>query len=65
VRLDGGVRAFRQRWGYELSPPSTLAEVEECDEVDGETVSLKENLDRIPRSTSPLGKSIKSKILNT
>lgn len=34
VRLDGGARAFRQRWGYELSPPPTLLEEDEGD--DGE-----------------------------
>lgn len=57
VRLDGGARAFRHRWGYELSPPSTLAEVEECDEGEGETVSLREEPIHIPSSVSPLGKS--------
>ncbi|XP_023708740.1 probable Ras GTPase-activating protein isoform X4 [Cryptotermes secundus] len=49
VRLDGGAKAFRQRWGYELSPPPPLLEEEEgegCEaEVEGEpaeTASLRE-----------------------
>lgn len=29
VRLDGGVKAFRQRWGYELQHPPTLMEEDE------------------------------------
>jgi hypothetical protein len=29
VRLDGGAKAFRKRWGYELSPPPPLLEEEE------------------------------------
>ncbi|CAL4059720.1 unnamed protein product, partial [Meganyctiphanes norvegica] len=32
MRLDGGARAFRRRWGYDLTPPPTL--VEEEDEED-------------------------------
>lgn len=36
VRLDGGVKAFRQRWGYELQPPPTLLEEDE----DGGGVSV-------------------------
>nr|CAD7194832.1 unnamed protein product [Timema douglasi] len=48
VRLDGGAKAFRQRWGYELSPPPPLMEEEEEgmeDEMEGEpseTASLRE-----------------------
>lgn len=57
VRLDGGAKAFRQRWGYEISPPPTLMEVEEeGDEEngdDGETVSLREEV-YVPGS-SPIG----------
>ncbi|KAJ9574041.1 hypothetical protein L9F63_008567, partial [Diploptera punctata] len=44
VRLDGGAKAFRQRWGYELCPPPPLLEEEEG-EGDGEpaeTASLRE-----------------------
>ena len=44
VRLDGGAKAFRQRWGYELSPPPPLLEEEEG-EGEGEpaeTASLRE-----------------------
>ncbi|XP_046404023.1 ras GTPase-activating protein raskol isoform X2 [Ischnura elegans] len=29
VRLDGGAKAFRKRWGYEISPPPPLLEEEE------------------------------------
>ena len=58
VRLDGGAKAFRQRWGYEISPPPTLMEVEEEgdeeNEDDGETVSLREEV-YVPAS-SPIGK---------
>ena len=32
VRLDGGGKAFRRRWGYDLVPPPTLLEEEEEDE---------------------------------
>ncbi|XP_064092568.1 uncharacterized protein LOC135205657 isoform X4 [Macrobrachium nipponense] len=31
MRLDGGARAFRRRWGYELTPPPTLVEEDEDD----------------------------------
>lgn len=60
IRLDGGAKAFRQRWGYEVSPPPTLLEVEEEDGADGnedegETVSLRE--EGIIPTSSPLGKS--------
>nr|XP_045583264.1 uncharacterized protein LOC123746068 isoform X2 [Procambarus clarkii] len=34
MRLDGGARAFRRRWGYELTPPPTLVEEEEENEED-------------------------------
>ncbi|KAL0275728.1 UNVERIFIED_CONTAM: hypothetical protein PYX00_003500 [Menopon gallinae] len=59
IRLDGGAKAFRQRWGYEVSPPPTLLEVEEEEgaenEDEGETVSLRE--EGIIPTSSPLGKS--------
>jgi len=29
VRLDGGAKVFRQRWGYEPCPPPPLLEEEE------------------------------------
>lgn len=32
MRLDGGARAFRRRWGYELTPPPTLVEEENEDD---------------------------------
>ncbi|KAK6641233.1 hypothetical protein RUM44_012942 [Polyplax serrata] len=59
IRLDGGAKAFRQRWGYEVSPPPTLMEVEEeGEEREGagecETVSLKE--DGHQPALSPTGK---------
>jgi hypothetical protein len=58
VRLDGGAKAFRQRWGYELSPPPPLLEEEEGEggEVEGEpaeTASLRE--EGIIHTVSPLG----------
>ncbi|KAK8752179.1 hypothetical protein OTU49_012435, partial [Cherax quadricarinatus] len=34
MRLDGGARAFRRRWGYELTPPPTLVEEEEENDED-------------------------------
>ena len=63
IRLDGGAKAFRQRWGYEVSPPPTLMEVEEEDDEgrecggngEGETVSLRD--DGNAPTMSPLGKS--------
>ncbi|XP_066906311.1 ras GTPase-activating protein raskol isoform X4 [Halyomorpha halys] len=52
VRLDGGSRAFRQRWGYDQGPPPLLEEVEE----ESETTSLNEQ--RVPRPpASPLDTS--------
>lgn len=60
VRLDGGAKAFRQRWGYELSPPPPLLEEEEgegCEaEAEGEpaeTASLRE--EGTLHTLSPLG----------
>ena len=60
VRLDGGAKAFRQRWGYELSPPPPLLEEEEGEgcEADGEgepaeTASLRE--EGTVHTASPLG----------
>lgn len=56
VRLDGGAKAFRQRWGYEGSaPPPLLEEDEEDGDTEAETVSLRE--ESLPTSLSPLGKS--------
>ncbi|XP_069688232.1 uncharacterized protein [Periplaneta americana] len=55
VRLDGGAKAFRQRWGYELCPPPPLLEEEEG-EGDGEpaeTASLRE--EGTIHTVSPLG----------
>ncbi|XP_024080981.1 probable Ras GTPase-activating protein isoform X2 [Cimex lectularius] len=44
VRLDGGARAFRQRWGYDLGPPPLLEEEEESADVeDQETISLRDH----------------------
>lgn len=48
VRLDGGARAFRRRWGYELTPPPTLVEEENEDDPyalpndDGDNLSYTE-----------------------
>ncbi|KAG8228211.1 hypothetical protein J437_LFUL004336 [Ladona fulva] len=44
VRLDGGAKAFRKRWGYELCPPPPLLEEEEEEEdgVGGEEGSVEE-----------------------
>ena len=60
VRLDGGAKAFRQRWGYELSPPPPLLEEEEGEgcEAEGEgepaeTASLRE--EGTVHTVSPLG----------
>jgi hypothetical protein len=39
VRLDGGAKAFRRRWGYDLVPPPTLLEEEE----DEDSVLANEN----------------------
>ncbi|XP_057324874.1 ras GTPase-activating protein raskol isoform X3 [Microplitis mediator] len=44
IRLDGGARAFRQHWGYELrplAPPPPLIEEDEGG-IEPETVSLRE-----------------------
>lgn len=64
IRLDGGAKAFRQRWGYEISPPPTLMEVEEEEgeddiEEEGETMSLKEDVGNIMQNNSLLGKQHK------
>ena len=60
VRLDGGAKAFRQRWGYEVSPPPPLLEEEEGEgcEAEGEgepaeTASLRE--EGMLHTASPLG----------
>lgn len=45
MRLDGGAKKFRQRWGYELAnqPPVLLEEDEDEDEGDvTDSVSLQE-----------------------
>ena len=51
VRLDGGGKAFRRQWGYELAPPPTLLEEEEGEgegedeeEELSETQSLREDV---------------------
>jgi hypothetical protein len=36
VRLDGGAKAFRQRWGYEPCPPPPLMEEEEGGIAEGD-----------------------------
>lgn len=62
MRLDGGAKAFRQKWGYDVSSPLGL--LEEVDEEDdqnedtsiSESASLREDL---PSSAySPVGKSL-------
>ncbi|KAG8317813.1 hypothetical protein J6590_018207 [Homalodisca vitripennis] len=54
VRLDGGAKAFRQRWGYEGAAPPPLLEEDEEGEADteAETVSLREDI--MPTCHSPL-----------
>lgn len=61
VRLDGGAKKFRQRWGYELAnqPPVLLEEDEDEDDAT-DSVSLQETGSR-PVATcvpSPLGKFV-------
>ncbi|XP_046668232.1 ras GTPase-activating protein raskol-like isoform X4 [Homalodisca vitripennis] len=57
VRLDGGAKAFRQRWGYEGAAPPPLLEEDEEGEADteAETVSLREDI--MPTCHSPLDTS--------
>ncbi|XP_049847559.1 ras GTPase-activating protein raskol-like isoform X4 [Schistocerca gregaria] len=43
VRLDGGAKAFRQRWGYEPCPPPPLLEEDEASDGAPETASLHED----------------------
>ena len=48
VRLDGGGKAFRKQWGYDLAPPPTLLEEEEDEDEPeeddiSETQSLRED----------------------
>jgi len=66
VRLDGGAKKFRQRWGYELinQPPVLLEEDEDQDDDDApDSASLRETTERpaapvcIP---SPMGKPFKA-----
>ena len=55
IRLDGGIRTFRQHWGYEstrtLAPPPPLIEEDEGG-IEPETVSLRE-----ANTASPIGES--------
>ncbi|XP_075228191.1 uncharacterized protein LOC142328370 [Lycorma delicatula] len=45
VRLDGGAKAFRQRWGYDGGAPAAPPLLEEDEEEqEGETVSLREEV---------------------
>ncbi|KAK3908229.1 Ras GTPase-activating protein raskol [Frankliniella fusca] len=58
VRLDGGVKAFRQRWGYELQPPPTLLEEEEDG---GGNLSVNGNQDpEVASINSPTGSNLYS-----
>lgn len=68
VRLDGGAKKFRQRWGYELinQPPVLLEEDEDQDEDDApDTASLRETTTKSTTAVcipSPMGKSLKEYI---
>ncbi|KAL4107801.1 hypothetical protein QTP88_018091 [Uroleucon formosanum] len=68
VRLDGGAKKFRQRWGYELinQPPVLLEEDEDQDEDDApDTASLRETTAKSTTAVcipSPMGKSLKEYI---
>ena len=45
MRLDGGGKAFRKQWGYDLAPPPTLLEEEEDeDEPDDDDISETQSL---------------------
>lgn len=61
VRLDGGAKKFRQRWGYELvnQPPVLLEEDEDEDEENttADSTSLQETTTRPAAlcAPSPLG----------
>ena len=67
VRLDGGVKAFRQRWGYELQPPPTLVEEDEdgggISSLDAEVASIAspigESRPLAPRQTALLEKVVR------
>lgn len=55
MRLDGGAKKFRQRWGYELinQPPVLLEEDEDEDEDDvTDSVSLRETTVTGPAASS-------------
>lgn len=68
VRLDGGAKKFRQRWGYELinQPPVLLEEDEDQDDEDApDSASLRETTSERPTAVavcvpSPMGKSFKA-----
>lgn len=68
VRLDGGAKKFRQRWGYELinQPPVLLEEDEDQDEDDApDSASLRETTARSAAAVcipSPMGKSLNTYI---
>ncbi|XP_054273191.1 ras GTPase-activating protein raskol isoform X2 [Macrosteles quadrilineatus] len=61
VRLDGGARVFRQRWGYDVggcvgveAPPPLI---EEDEDAEAETVSLREDILPSGANISPLDTS--------
>lgn len=60
MRLDGGAKAFRQKWGYDISSPLGLLEEvdEEDDQIEdtsiSESTSLREDI--LPNTAySPIG----------
>ncbi|XP_050524754.1 ras GTPase-activating protein raskol-like isoform X2 [Daktulosphaira vitifoliae] len=59
VRLDGGSKKFRQRWGYELinQPPVLLEEDEEDEDQVADSQSLRETSSRPMFEQSPLDTS--------
>ena len=42
VRLDGGARHFRRRWGYDNAVPTLLEDIEEDGDDISDTYSLRE-----------------------
>ncbi len=67
VRLDGGAKAFRQKWGYDVSSPlGLLEEVDEEDDQNEDTsISESTSLREDPPSSaySPVGEFLKSFII--
>jgi len=62
VRLDGGAKAFRQKWGYDIASPLGLLEEVDEEENANEDTSISESTslreDILPSAGySPLGKS--------